>query len=910
MFSSHSSFKFSLISSLILLTTACGGGGGGGSGTSISTPKVSADLLMEKYDGSTKSASLTSDDIYPTLQYLFEGDIDALSLSARKMQSLQANGARSKEVGARASETQSCAYGGSQTISENLNQETGVGKLQVSYNNCDDGSGVLSGRVVTDYHKWDLSSYEPVNFDIYYEELRYQIGAEFTLLNGMVKVTGANTCEELVNSNMLLETDKISILDKDLKVTTQSCIDEYNQQLISGRIYFSDKGYLDLVTPEPIVLDFEDNLLSGGLTITSEHSEIVLNANNSYVQVSVDSNRDGAFELETNVPSWYLNDQSYSDIADDDDDGIPNSWESVNGLDPQISNEGTDSDLDGFTDYYEFLANSDPNSNYSFPLFYLSMSVDTYQMYVGAPTEVNVYLAGNIEPGLLSAMSDISISIPLPSPHTWSVNSSPYGCTIEDGTTATQVLICPHVDLSNFPNHYRDDLFVSLTLTANQANTIVAQAQIDIDFPFDQHGFGFELYPKRSDLAFWTSDIYSGYVLDTLEDGFSHSILLNQDTREYMSIDKANVLGTLVDNQIGVTITSVTTEYSSARCSVNASGFSCYDVDSWDPINVQFSKPTEQGKVEFNLEVNTVYPHNVVQTTAATMDFSFGQDMSVLQAIVDQAPDSEVLVEPGIYLGNLSINKPMALTANGNVELWLQSPIIDYSAFPAIRSSEYLSLDGFDVYLDQENIEFESGALRNNKFYFDEHSGEIVYTRGDLLFLSNKVLNSSGGGQYYNLGLIRSNRDTVIDNNLFSFALDSHVALWRGNGANSNNAIIRNNTIVNVPSIVDYASDTPVIFKNNLVVSYTGPLYNDEYFLRYVSDENNILPNRYSEYANANNIFTDTPGIDPEDSYRLLPDSIAIDNGLDLSDSITTDLDGNARPSGSAFDIGAYEYQH
>jgi hypothetical protein len=49
-------------------------------------------------------------------------------------------------------------------------------------------------------------------------------------------------------------------------------------------------------------------------------------------------------------------------------------------------------------------------------------------------------------------------------------------------------------------------------------------------------------------------------------------------------------------------------------------------------------------------------------------------------------------------------------------------------------------------------------------------------------------------------------------------------------------------------------------------------------------------------------------GVDPrlDSRYRLLPNSPCIDAGTDLG--ITTDFDGNPRPQGSGFDIGAFEF--
>jgi parallel beta-helix repeat protein len=50
------------------------------------------------------------------------------------------------------------------------------------------------------------------------------------------------------------------------------------------------------------------------------------------------------------------------------------------------------------------------------------------------------------------------------------------------------------------------------------------------------------------------------------------------------------------------------------------------------------------------------------------------------------------------------------------------------------------------------------------------------------------------------------------------------------------------------------------------------------------------------------------PDYNSSDQYRLNPTSPCINAGVDLSTYFTTDRDGNTRPSGTGWDIGAYQY--
>ncbi|MFT6909185.1 MAG: hypothetical protein ACJAS1_005897 [Oleiphilaceae bacterium] len=307
--------KFSFSSLVLSSLVACGGGGGASGG-------ASSDQLMDQYSGITKSAVLTENDIYPTFNYLFNGDFSTLS-SVRQKQSVQINSAATRlrsaqtrvNVTTRAKESVPCNYGGELIVEENLNQDTGVGKISYTYNQCDQGDVVVSGRQIYDYSLWN-SNFEPVDFNIIYENYLEQYNGSYFKLTGGLAVKGATSCKQTTTSNLLLETDKISVLEQDLKNEYLPCDTAYPEQNISGRVYFSNIGYVDITTTSPIILDDNQQLLSGNLHLYNEQSSIVLETVASNTTVSVDSNHDAIIDFSVTAPSWHFTEQPYSEVRD------------------------------------------------------------------------------------------------------------------------------------------------------------------------------------------------------------------------------------------------------------------------------------------------------------------------------------------------------------------------------------------------------------------------------------------------------------------------------------------------------------------------------------------------------------------------------------------------------------------
>ncbi|MBN2039078.1 MAG: right-handed parallel beta-helix repeat-containing protein [Spirochaetes bacterium] len=139
----------------------------------------------------------------------------------------------------------------------------------------------------------------------------------------------------------------------------------------------------------------------------------------------------------------------------------------------------------------------------------------------------------------------------------------------------------------------------------------------------------------------------------------------------------------------------------------------------------------------------------------------------------------------------------------------------------------------------------------------------------------------------------------IVENNL---VITDH---WHGISLyGAINCRIVNNTVVDLNderpgppwiAIMPHKDDTPsynCIVRNNIATNYiiTGS----------ATEDHNFEIEKYTDYAD---LFADPANFD----FHLLPDVSMIDAGAAES-APAMDIEGNARPNGSGYDLGAYEY--
>ncbi|MDZ7700178.1 MAG: right-handed parallel beta-helix repeat-containing protein [Deltaproteobacteria bacterium] len=188
--------------------------------------------------------------------------------------------------------------------------------------------------------------------------------------------------------------------------------------------------------------------------------------------------------------------------------------------------------------------------------------------------------------------------------------------------------------------------------------------------------------------------------------------------------------------------------------------------------------------------------------------------------------------------------------------------------------------------------------------------------------------NGTGGGAAINLASVR---DSLIANNLMYRNHAGGIAAWddgQGEKWGSKNNKYYSNT-VHMPSdgrwavnLKNGSSDSKVV--DNILIhenSGRGGLEIDSSSLtRFLSDYNILervsvddttidLGQWQSGYGQDSHSFSQTAAqtfVSPGTDYHLPATALAVDGGTLLLE-ITDDLDGNARPQGAGYDIGAYE---
>ncbi len=168
-------------------------------------------------------------------------------------------------------------------------------------------------------------------------------------------------------------------------------------------------------------------------------------------------------------------------------------------------------------------------------------------------------------------------------------------------------------------------------------------------------------------------------------------------------------------------------------------------------------------------------------------------------------------------------------------------------------------------------------------------TGLTIENAGTGIVIRNNLIKS-----YVDLYLYGSSGVSILNNTLLSdVTLDPQY--YPGGvevDGSSKNIVVENNVFFDQPGHIIYVKSSDVLGESNLVYRDDGqPLYTTDTY------------NHLNDLWGVNPLFVNAAAGD----YHLQPASPAIDTGLKLGD-VPNDYDGNVRPSGAGYDIGAFEF--
>ena len=376
----------------LLLLAACGGGGGGSGGGS-STPVV--------YTGSTNPAVVTTTNA-SKLTANVNGSDDAANIivgvSAESSNATQDRGSGLTDLTRRLSrdfrdiavrakrgattqqvapgvlvpvnETELCDNGvGSVNTTGSIDDMTGTGTLAVTFNNCLLDGVTFNGPTTLRVDAFDLVNLIPTDLTISFARLTLRGSGLSVDAGGSLRARlniGFKT--ETITANLVSLNNNTAEISKTENLVFVNVYDDISfptsfTATISGQVFDPVHGYVVITTPTLLVFGTLSQLFpdSGQLLLTGTNSTVLVTAlNSTMVELQLDLDGVGGVDNTARLKWTDLTGPVGADLGDTDGDGMHNSWETVNGLDPLVDDAAGDKDLDFITNINEYLAGTNP----------------------------------------------------------------------------------------------------------------------------------------------------------------------------------------------------------------------------------------------------------------------------------------------------------------------------------------------------------------------------------------------------------------------------------------------------------------------------------------------------------------------------------------------------------------------
>ena len=301
---------------------------------------------------------------------------------------------------------------------------------------------------------------------------------------------------------------------------------------------------------------------------------------------------------------------------------------------------------------------------------------------------------------------------------------------------------------------------------------------------------------------------------------------------------------------------------------------------------------------------------------------------NIPEALELAADGATIIVSNGTYAISETLILTEAITmqsVNGWASTIIQAPGIAYvqvlllfhadavvDGFTLTGGRTGLSSDGGGVYIGKPGGTLLDCRVTDNRTYYYANGAGIYMAAGrvDRCMVDHNSINmdSLNGQGIYMLGGIVEN--SLIINNL-TYTMRQHGGSG-GGVALSGFAVLRNCTVVG--NSCAYAGGVnrtdPAIVQNCIIVGNDSTYDTSRGAPNWGGDSSTAWQNVCTPVnVGTGCITTDPEFVDAEaEDYRLLPDSFCIAGGIAIPGLGALDFAGNARVSGAAVDVGAYEY--
>ena len=260
----------------------------------------------------------------------------------------------------------------------------GTGTVNIAYNSCRTGSDTINGPATLRIDRFDAANNIITDSTLTITRVDFSgPGMNFGLtgtLRSQIDI-GAGTTK--LTSNIVTQ-DGAGHQTRTQDLVVTNTYDDVSSptfftESITGRVFDATSGYVDVSTQTAPFkapwgpLYFATSTQSfpdwGIITLTGATSSVKITSfGGNMAKLEVDTNNDGTIENTARMPWSDFNTAVGADLADNDGDGMHNSFETFYGLNPNsAADKDTDADGDGFSNYVEYLAGSNPATNGSVP---------------------------------------------------------------------------------------------------------------------------------------------------------------------------------------------------------------------------------------------------------------------------------------------------------------------------------------------------------------------------------------------------------------------------------------------------------------------------------------------------------------------------------------------------------------